>query len=506
MRFTPAFLLLATLLPAQDAERRPPNIVFLFTDDHAPHAISAYGSKVNVTPNIDRLANEGMLFRNSFCGNSICGPSRATILTGLHSHANGFRQNGDKFDGDQTTFPKLLQAAGYTTAMLGKWHLTSNPTGFDYWEVLPGQGVYYNPDLIGPNGKRRVEGYCTDVVTDLALDWLESTKESGKPFLLMCQHKAPHRPWHPGPLELGMFEDATIPEPATLFDDHSSRGPAAAKHTMGVADHLLMAYDLQCPVDEKERLYGYWANTRKRMNDAQREAWDAAFAEENEEFLASQPTGEALVRWKYQRYMKNYLRCVAGVDRNIGRVLDWLDANGLRENTIVVYSSDQGFYLGDHGWYDKRWMYEESFQMPLIVRWPGHARPGSTNTSLVQNIDYGPTFLSAAGVDVPATMHGRSLVPLLEGSTPRDWRQSVYYHYYESNSEHTVPAHEGVRTSRYKLIHFYEEQNRYWELYDLEKDPEEMQNLADAPSAALVRAELEAELARLKRQYGVPGS
>ncbi|MDA1223001.1 MAG: sulfatase, partial [Planctomycetota bacterium] len=396
MRSPLVALLLATVLHAQDAERRPPNIVFLFTDDHAPHAISAYGSKVNVTPNIDRLASDGMLFRNSFCGNSICGPSRATILTGLHSHGNGFRQNGDKFDGEQTTFPKLLKAAGYTTAMLGKWHLTSDPTGFDYWEVLPGQGVYYNPDLIGPNGRRRVEGYCTDVVTDLALDWLESAKESGKPFLLMCQHKAPHRPWQPGPQELGMFRDATIPEPATLFDDHSTRGPAAAKHTMGVEDHLLMAYDLQCPVDEKERLYGYWANTRKRMTDAQREAWDAAFAAENEEFLASRPTGEALVRWKYQRYMKNYLRCVAGVDRNIGRVLDWLDENGLRENTIVVYSSDQGFYLGDHGWYDKRWMYEESFQMPLIVRWPGHAMPGSTSTSLVQNIDYGPTFLAAA--------------------------------------------------------------------------------------------------------------
>ena len=506
MRFSPVALLLATLLPAQDAERRPPNIVFLFTDDHAPHAISAYGSKVNVTPNIDRLAADGMLFRNSFCGNSICGPSRATILTGLHSHANGFRQNGDKFDGEQTTFPKLLKAAGYTTAMLGKWHLTSDPTGFDYWEVLPGQGVYYNPDLIGPNGRRRVEGYCTDVVTDLALDWLESTKDSGQPFLLMCQHKAPHRPWQPGPMELGLFQDDTVPEPATLFDDHSSRGPAAARHTMGVGDHLMMAYDLQCPVDEKERLYGYWANTRKRMNDAQREAWDAAFAAENEEFLASQPTGEALVRWKYQRYMKNYLRCVAGVDRNIGRVLDWLDANGLRENTIVVYSSDQGFYLGDHGWYDKRWMYEESFQMPLIVRWPGHTQPGSVNTSLVQNIDYGPTFLDAAGVTVPASMHGQSLVSLLEGSTPRDWRQSVYYHYYESKSEHTVPAHEGVRTSRYKLIHFYEKQDSYWELYDLEKDPEEMENLAESPSAKLVRAELEAELQRLKRLYEVPGS
>ena len=500
MRSPLVALLLATVLHAQDAERRPPNIVFLFTDDHAPHAISAYGSKVNVTPNIDRLAGDGMLFRNSFCGNSICGPSRATILTGLHSHGNGFRQNGDKFDGEQTTFPKLLKAAGYTTAMLGKWHLTSDPTGFDYWEVLPGQGVYYNPDLIGPNGRRRVEGYCTDVVTDLALDWLESAKESGKPFLLMCQHKAPHRPWQPGPQELGMFRDTTIPEPATLFDDHSTRGPAAAKHTMGVEDHLLMAYDLQCPVDEKERLYGYWANTRKRMTDAQREAWDAAFAAENEEFLASRPTGEALVRWKYQRYMKNYLRCVAGVDRNIGRVLDWLDENGLRENTIVVYSSDQGFYLGDHGWYDKRWMYEESLKMPLIVSWPGVTKPGSRSQLMVQNLDYAETFLDAAGSKIPADMQGVSLVPLLKGETPADWRKSIYYHYYEYPSVHQVPCHYGIRTETHKLMKFYQF-GEEWEMYDLVADPDELTNLYGKPGTEAVTADLKNQLEELRKKY-----
>jgi arylsulfatase A-like enzyme len=503
MRNILATAALAALLPAQEVARTRPNIVFVFSDDHAPQAISAYGSTINATPNIDRLAAEGMLFRQSFCGNSICGPSRATIQTGLHSHANGFRQNGDRFDGSQTTFPKLLQAAGYTTAMIGKWHLESEPTGFDYWDVLPGQGQYYNPDLISAAGRRRVEGYCTEVVTDLAIDWLERGRDADKPFLLMCQHKAPHRPWMPGPAELGLFRDATIPEPATLFDDHQGRGPAAAQHQMGIRDHMYMAYDLQAPMDADETLYQAYLGALKRMTPAQRESWDAAFAAENQELRDAELQGEALVRWKYQRYIKNYLRCVAGVDRSVGQLLDWIDRNGLREDTIFVYASDQGFYLGDHGWYDKRWMYEESFRMPLLVRWPGHAAPGSVCDALVQNIDYAPTFLDAAGATIPATMHGRSLVPLLEGRTPDDWRQSLYYHYYESRATHFVAAHEGVRTDRYKLIHFYEDEHRYWEFYDLEKDPDELRNaVADDANADLV-ATLKAELARLKRLYGV---
>ncbi|NLX12886.1 MAG: sulfatase [Phycisphaerales bacterium] len=462
-----------------------PNILFVFTDDHASHAISAYGSKINRTPNIDRLASEGMLFRNCFCTNSICAPSRAVVLTGKHSHVNGVIHNGITFDGDQQTFPKLLRHAGYQTAIIGKWHLQSEPTGFDHWQVLIGQGPYYNPPFLTPDGKIEVTGYTTDIITDLALDWLKSGRDKSKPFMLMYQHKAPHRNWQPGPDHLNMYDDVTIPEPVTLFDDWANRNSGCQEQEMTIAEHL-SPHDLKL-VPQVE------------LNDEQRVAWDAAYGPKNEAFEKAGLTGDDLVRWKYQRYIKDYLRCVASVDDNLGRVLQYLDETGLADNTVVVYSSDQGFYLGDHGWYDKRWMYEVSLRMPLIVRWPGKIKPETVNTDLVQNLDFAATFLELAGCEVPADMQGQSIVPLLQGRTPPDWRKSIYYRYYEYPAVHMVPKHYGVRTDRYKLIHYFERNE--WELFDLEKDPKEMRSVYADPAYAEQVVELKRELEHLREKY-----
>ncbi len=494
-------------LIAQSITPTRPNILFIFADDHATQAIGAYGSVINETPNIDRLAAEGVLFRNSFCGNSICAPSRATVLTGLHSAANGVLQNGNTFDGSQPTFPKELQAAGYNTALIGKWHLAGDPTGFDYWRVLPGQGQYYNPDFRTPEGEVRIAGHVTELTTDLALDWLETVHDDDAPFLLMCQHKAPHRSWMPGPDELGLYRDADLPEPPTLFDDYTGRSGPAADQEMEIARHLTKHYDLKLDLPEEisalEGPDSWVKGMRARLSEKQLAAWDAAYAAENAAFAADPPTGDDLVRWKYQRYVKNYLRCVAGVDRSVGRMLDWLaDHPKIAANTVVVYSSDQGFYLGEHGWYDKRWMYEESLAMPLIVRWPGNGTPGREVTSFVQNIDYAPTFLELAGVDTDRPLHGQSLVPLLRGETPDDWRDAIYYRYTESRATHRVAAHVGVRTDRYKLMHFHEPEWDSWELYDLETDPLELHSVADDPEYAEIRSGLERRLRELQAEYG----
>jgi len=479
---------LLSVLPAaaraQDAARRP-NVIFVFTDDHASHAISAYGSKINQTPNIDRLAREGMLFRNCFVTNSICAPSRAVIQTGKHSHMNGVIDNRVEFDTSQQTFPKLLQKAGYQTAIIGKWHLKAEPTGFDYWKVLIGQGTYYNPRFRTPDGPVNLTGYTTDIITDLALEWLEKGRDKSKPFMLMYQHKAPHREWLPGPDHLTMYDDVTIPEPPTLFDDYSGRTSAAKWATMTIARHM---NDL----DLKLVLPRY-------LNEEQRKRIQAAYGPKNEAFEKANLKGKDLVRWKYQRYIKDYLRAIASVDDNLGRVLDYLDRSGLAENTVVIYNSDQGFYLGDHGWFDKRWMYEESLRMPLVVRWPGVTKPGSENRDLVQNLDFAETFLDIAGAPIPGDMQGKSLVPLLKGQTPDDWRKSIYYQYYEFPGWHDVRRHYGVRTDRYKLIHYYNIGE--WELFDLAKDPDELKSVYDDPGYAEVVAELKAELARLRKLY-----
>ncbi len=461
-RLPPALAFLITaLVPLAAAEAERPNIVFVMADDHANHALSSYGSVINETPHLDRLAAEGMRFTSAFVTNSICAPSRAVILTGKHSHLNGVITNREAFDGSQQHIGPLLQEAGYQTAIIGKWHLKSDPTGFDYWNILPGQGDYYDPDMIEMGERKSHEGYVTDIITDFVLDYLENRRDRQRPFFLMYHHKAPHREWAPGPDHLTLYDDVDIPEPATLFDDWSGRGTAARVQEMTVAHHLT-------PRDLKE---------------------------DPPEGLE----GDDLVRWKYQRYIKDYLRTIASIDDNMGRLLDYLDASGLAENTVVVYTSDQGFFLGDHGWYDKRFMYEESLRMPLLVRWPGRVDASVVRDEMVLNLDFAQTFLALAGADEPGDMQGRSLLPLLEGETPDDWRQSIYYRYYEYPAVHMVHKHYGVRTDRYKLIHFHE--LKEWELYDLVEDPDEMQSVYDDPAYAEVRTELEAELARLRDHY-----
>ena len=485
---------------------RQPNILFVFSDDHAPAALGAYGSRINATPGLDRLAAGGMTFDAALVTNSICAPSRAVILSGKHSPMNGVRDNGAVFDGAQVTFPKLLRDAGYTTAMIGKWHLKSDPTGFDHWEVLPGQGHYYNPDFKNPEGTRRIPGHVTDITTDLAIEWLEETRDPGRPFLLMCQHKAPHRSWMPAPEDLELFQGESIPEPATLFDDYATRSDAAREQEMEIDRHMYFYYDLKVPpTDPEAELQGpdrWTAGAMQRLDEEQRQRFLAAYAEENAAFRAAGLEGRELVSWKYQRYIKNYLRCVAGVDRSVDRLLDWLDRNGLADDTIVIYASDQGFYLGEHGWYDKRFMYEPSLRMPLLVRWPGVTRPGSRDGHLVQNLDLAPTFLEAAGVPIPDEMQGHSMAPLLAGETPDDWREVAYYEYFERGI-HNVAVHRGVRTERHKLIHFHELDQ--WELFDLETDPEELMNRHGDPALASIQRQLEEELTRLQALYGDQG-
>jgi arylsulfatase A-like enzyme len=480
-----------------------PNILFIFSDDHAVQSISTYGSKINKTPNIDRIAQEGIALDRCFCCNSICAPSRAAVLTGKHSHANGLMTNMNRFDGAQMTFPKYLQQAGYQTALIGKWHLKTDPTGFDHWQILPGQGNYYNPDFIDAQGKKRYTGYATDITTDLALDWLKNQRDSSKPFLMMCQHKAPHRTWAPGPKHLALYDDRTIPEPPTLFDDYAHRSDLLKDNEMEIGRHMMMDYDLKVTGSQvKDALGRAFVNPEvKRMTPAQRQRWDKAYGPKNQAFAQAKLKGRDLLRWKYQRYIKDYLRCVASVDDNIGRMLDYLDQAGLTENTLVVYSSDQGFYLGEHGWYDKRWMYEESMRMPFVARWPARIKPGQRTHKLAQNIDFGPTFLDAAGIAMPQDMQGISLMPLFKQGGSRRWRKSLYYHYYEKG-EHRVPRHCGVRTDRYKLIHYYD--SDVWELFDLEHDPQEMKSVYDAPAYHSIRTRIHTELRRLEKTYAVP--
>jgi len=468
---------------AKSAKR--PNIIYIMTDDHASHAMSCYGSKINKTPNLDRIAKDGMLFENCFCTNSICAPCRAVVLTGKHSHINGLIDNRRKFDGSQQTFPKLLQKAGYQTAMIGKWHLRTDPTGFDYWNVLPGQGKYYNPDMKEMGERKKYVGYVTDIITDRALEWIKR-RDTEKPFCLMFHHKAPHRRWLPGPKHLTMYDDVTMPEPDTLFDDYTGRGRAAKEQDMSIKKTM---DNIDLKLTEV-----------KGLTPEQKKAWDAAYKPKNEAFKKANPQGKDLIRWKYQRYIKDYLRCIASVDDNVGRLLDYLDSAGLAENTVVFYTSDQGFYLGDHGWFDKRFMYEESLRSPLVVRYPKEIKPGSVSKDLVQNLDFAETFLDFAGVEIPEDMQGESIRKILRGKTPRRWRKSIYYHYYEYPAVHSVKRHYGVRTQRYKLIHFYNDIDE-WERYDLKKDPNEMNSVYSDPDYAKVVAELKSELKRLREKY-----
>ena len=466
-----------------------PNIVFIFSDDHAYQAIGAYGSKLVETPNLDRIAKQGTRFDRCLVPNSICGPSRATVLTGKYSHANGFYNNtNSKFDGSQVTFPKLLKAAGYQTAIVGKWHLVSDPTGFDHWHILPGQGIYYNPPMIKDGQRVKHDGYTTDLITDFSIDWLKN-RDKTKPFLLMCQHKAPHREWSPALRHLGHDGDRKYPEPDTLFDDYAGRGKAEHNQDMTLAKTFT-------PLDAK---FTYPPG----LTDAQKAEWDKYYKPRNAAFMEENPKGKDLVRWRYNRYLHDYLGCIKAVDEGVGKLLDYLDAEKLTENTIVVYASDQGFYLGEHGWFDKRWIFEESLRTPLLIRWPGVTKPGSVNADLVSNLDFAPTFLEAAGVPLPAAVQGKSLVPVLKGQTPADWRKSFYYHYYEYPGPHSVARHYGVVTDRYKLVRFYEPGTDYWELFDLKTDPRELTSVYGKPEYATVQLDLTAELARLRAELKV---
>ena len=489
---------------------QPPNILFIMSDDHAERAISAYGSPLIETPNIDRLAREGMLFRNAFVTNSICAPSRAVLLTGQYSHRNGLRDNRDEFDGSQLTFPKLLQKRGYQTGIVGKWHLKSQPTGFDHWKILIGQGYYYRPVFLDNDEQVELEGYVSDLITDHALEFLEQ-RDPDKPFLLLYHHKAPHRNWMPATRHLDRFSDREIPLPETFWDDYEGR-PAAARADMRIADMYLSSdMKLQQEVYGEETGSGGhpiwdpsegWKATYQRMSDAERSAWDAHYGPINRDYAEQRREGRALTEWKYRRYMEDYLGTVAAVDEGIGRVLDYLDDQGLAENTIVVYTSDQGFYLGEHGWYDKRFMYEESQSTPLLVRFPGVVEPGTVSDDLALNLDFAPTFLDYAGVEIPDAFQGRSLRTLFDGRAATGWRDAIYYHYYEfPHGWHSVQTHYGVRTDRYKLIRFYGEVES-WELFDLEADPHELRNRYGDAALSAVQDALHRRLEELREEFG----
>jgi arylsulfatase A-like enzyme len=495
------------------------------TDDHTTQAISCYGSALTQTPNLDRIAKEGMRFDNCYVSNAVSGPSRACILTGKLSHINGFTDNSQTFDGDQPTFPKLLHEAGYQTAMIGKWHLNSDPQGFDWWSVLIGQGEYYSPDF-KENGKViRERGYVTDIITEKAINFIEH-RDPSKPFAMLYYHKAPHRNWMPAPRHMGIYNDTTFPEPATLFDDYANRGAAARETMMEIANHMWPDWDLK--VATHEELEGTIDETRaadankadvaganrsgdglkklraayNRMSDEEKALWDRAYADRIHEYRTSNLQGRELVSWKYQQYLRDYLATCKSVDENVGRLLDYLAQIGELDNTIVVYTSDQGFFLGEHGWFDKRFMYEECQRTPLLVRYPKAVKAGSVSKALCMNIDFAPTFLDMAGIAVPADMQGRSLRPILEheGEQPKEWRKGVYYHYYEYPSWHMVKRHYGVRNERYKLIHFYNDAD-YWELFDLQEDPHELVNRYDDPAYANVRNEMMQLLTDLQTEY-----
>jgi arylsulfatase A-like enzyme len=479
-----------------------PNIIYIMSDDHAYQAISAYGGSLKdlaPTPNIDRIASAGMKFNRCLVTNSISGPCRAVVLTGKYSHLNGFAKNEGQapFDGSQQTFPKLLQAAGYNTAMIGKWHLGSDPTGFDHWEILPGQGNYYNPDFITKDGTKRNVGYVTELITKKCLEWINTAKDQKKPFMLMMHHKAPHREWQPGPNELSLYKNVTFPEPPTLFDDYSGRGRAEKEQDMTISKTMRLIEDLKLfPDTMKRKNVGL-----NRMNPEQEAAWDSVYDPIIRKFYGSKLSGDELVRFKYQRYMQDYLACIAAVDKSVGEVLDFLKENGLDKNTVVIYASDQGFYLGEHGWFDKRFMFEESYRTPLLIQWQGITNPGSINTNIVSNLDFAETMLDIAGVKVPDDMQGESMVPLLKGETPATWRKEHYYHYYEYPAVHSVKRHYGISTEQYKLIHFYYDIDE-WELYDFKNDPMEMKNLFNDPAYTSVKDDLHKRLKNIMAKYG----
>jgi arylsulfatase A-like enzyme len=494
-----------------DSKDRP-NIILIMADDHAYQAISAYSDRLIETPNIDRIASQGMLFSNACVTNSLCAPSRAVIFTGKHSHLNGKIDNRFPFDTTQVTFPQLLQQGGYQTAIFGKLHFGNNPKGFDQFKILPGQGNYYNPDFITKDkGKISVEGYTTDVITDFTLDWLKEERDPEKPFFLAFWHKAPHREWLPPERYYREYIHKTFLEPPTLFDDYEGRGTAAKEAEMNLLANMNWAGDSKIYPEVMDELgipeTSNWdkralENNLGRMTPEQRAAWDAVYGPMNEDFKKIYPsmTEKEKMQWRYQRYMQDYLGSIAAVDDNVGRLLDYLDESGLAENTLVIYTSDQGFYLGEHGWFDKRFIYEESFKTPLLARWPGVIEPGSVSDQMVQNLDFAETILDVAGIAVPLDMQGKSFVPLLRGEDASWDRDAVYYHYYEYPAVHMVKRHYGIVTREFKLVHFYYDVDE-WELYDRLKDPMEMKSVYNAPAYADTVKDLKARLAEIRLKY-----
>lgn len=503
------------------------NIVFIMTDDHTTQALSAYDNRLIETPHLDRLAKEGIKFNNCFVTNAVCGPSRATILTGKYNHINGLTDNHKVFDSTQVIYPQLLKKAGYQTAMIGKWHLGSTPMGFDHYSILPNQGEYYQPTFIENGKKIQEKGYVTDVVTDKAIGYLES-RDKEKPFLLIYQQKAPHRNWLPAQRHLGMFDDKTFVEPSNLLDDYSNRGKAAKEQLMNISKDMWDAWDLKLAssrdldslskvpksnfVDGKEDDFTH-ANDKTldhqrffqvfdRMTPEEKAAWTKVYDKRVEEYKRLNLKGDELTRWKYQQYMKDYLACVVAVDENVGRLMDYLEKEGELDNTIIVYTSDQGFFLGEHGFFDKRMMYEECLRTPLLIRYPNGIKKGLVSDALAMNVDFAPTLLDYAGVKIPKDMQGRSLKPVIDndGKVLAKWRDAVYYHYYEYPSWHMVKRHYGIRTNRYKLIHFYNDIDE-WELYDLEKDPKEMNNVYNDTAYANVVKMMHAKMKKLQKQY-----
>ncbi len=484
-------------------QKKPMNILYIMSDDHSYQTISAYDTRFVQTPNIDWIANNGVKFNESFVANSISGPSRACMLTGKHSHKNGFTDNTRTFDGAQQTYPKLLQKAGYQTAIIGKWHLTSDPTGFDYWDILTGQGDYYNPDFIRNGEQIRRQGYVTNIIADLSIDWLENQRDKDKPFCLLMHNKAPHRVWSPDTCDLDLYNDKVFPLPDNFYDNYEGRA-AAAKQKMNIAKDMDIVYDnkmVDPDIHSNPDLEAWGRANYERMTPSQREQWDRHYDPIIRKFKEAGLSGKALAEWKYQRYMHDYMSVIASVDRNVGRVIEFLREHNLLDNTLIVYTSDQGFYMGEHGWFDKRFMYEESFRTPLLMYLPG-GKHGEVN-QLVQNIDYAPTFLELAGVQVPKDIQGVSLLPLLQGKKVKDWRKSLYYHFYEYPGEHSVCRHFGIRTDRYSLMHFYNDINT-WELYDLKNDPSQMHNIYGKPGTEKLTRELKKQLWKLQVQYDDP--
>ena len=496
----------AGLSACSDAvEQERPNIIFIMTDDHTTQAMSCYGGNLIETPNMDRIADEGMRFDNCYATNALSGPSRACILTGKFSHRNGFTDNASTFDGSQLTFPKVMRENGYATGVVGKWHLISKPQGFDHWSILLGQneqGNYYKPVFYENGTVVNEDGYVTDVITDKAIEFIDEVHDE-KPFMLMLHHKAPHRNWMPAPRHLGIFNDTVFPEPETLFDDYEGRGEAARSQDMNIENTLDNEWDLKLLTREEilagnNRLHDVYI----RMPEEVQHKWDSVYAPRIAEYRSGKLQGDELVRWKYQQYMRDYLATAMSVDESIGRVMEYLEEIGELDNTVIVYTSDQGFFLGEHGWFDKRFMYEECLRMPFVIRYPKMIKAGSTSKAICMNVDFGPTFLDLAGIEVPSEMQGRSFRKVLEkkGRIPAGWREAAYYHYYEYPAEHSVKRHYGIRTSDCKLIHFYNDIDQ-WEMYDMKADPQEMRNVYDDPAYAGKRAQMHRILEQVQQEY-----